>query len=56
MNDALRETVTSIERELEQELGASASRQLRALLVRLNETEVVEGTRSHGHARATERL
>jgi DNA-binding MarR family transcriptional regulator len=41
----VRETVTRIEQELEQQLGAPAYRQLRQLLVRLNETEVVHGAR-----------
>jgi DNA-binding MarR family transcriptional regulator len=42
---AIRRTVTAIEQELEDELGASSYAQLRRLLVRLNDTETIRAER-----------
>ena len=42
---AIRRTVTAIEQELEDELGASSYAQLRRLLVRLNDTETIKAER-----------
>lgn len=42
---AIRSTVTRIEEELEAELGAASYAQLRALLVRLNDTETIRAER-----------
>ena len=42
---AIRRTVTAIEQELEDELGASSYAQLRRLLVRLNDTEAIKAER-----------
>lgn len=47
----IRDTVTGIERELEEELGGPNYRRLRELLVRLNDTAVVRGTASPGGPR-----
>jgi DNA-binding MarR family transcriptional regulator len=45
LRTAIRRTVTAIEQELEDELGASSYSQLRRLLVRLNDTETIRAER-----------